>query len=160
VIEMIQYLFDAHCVHLAAVVIAGLYDLLDVTSRNLSGKRIGDYVASALFLLYPCMAGHGDPHRTAADVKPDIDSVGVASRNGDDVPDPAAVQIRAGPAILHLKVFVHGNLKPNRPPSRHQVKNCGRRQASVTHIPQEIAFSDETFAAHLPSKLFELIAKE
>ena len=98
--RVLQHLFDAHGVHLAAVVVAGLDGLLDVTSGDLRGERIGDHVAGALFLLHPCMAGHGDPHRTAADVKPDIDSVGVARRDGDDVPDPAAVQIRAGPAVL------------------------------------------------------------
>jgi hypothetical protein len=75
---------------------------------GLRGERVGDGVAGAFLLLDPGKAGHSDPDGAVVDVKTDVDSVGMAGGDGDDVGLPAAVQHFSAPAVGGVEIFVHG----------------------------------------------------
>ena len=107
-VEVGEDLVDGHGVHFAAVIVAGLDGLLEVVTGDLRGEGVGDDVAGALFLLDPCGARHGNPNGTAVDVEANIDGVGMAGGDGDDISGPAAAEGFSGPAVGNAKVFVHG----------------------------------------------------
>jgi hypothetical protein len=107
-VDLFENFFDGHGVHLAAVVVAGLDGLLQIAAGGLGGERVGDGVAGAFLLLNPGKAGHGDPHSTVVDVETDVDGVGMASGDGDNVGLPAAVENFAAPAVGGVEILVHG----------------------------------------------------
>ena len=106
-IEVRENFFDGHGVDLATGVVTFLDELLKVAACDLRGKLIGDDFAGALLLLDPGGGGQGDPHGAIVDIKADIDGVGMARGDGDDVGLPAAVQVFARPAVRNMEVFVH-----------------------------------------------------
>ena len=81
--------------------------MLEVAAGGLCGEIVGDDVTSAALLLDPGDVGHGDPDRLAVDGKADVRGVSVARRDGDDGSLPGAVELFAGPAVGHFKIFIH-----------------------------------------------------
>lgn len=112
-VDVFEHFVDGHGVHFASVIVAGFDGLLEVAAGALGGKRVGYDVAGAFFLLNPGEAGHGDPDGAAVHVEANVDGVGVAGSDGDDIGCPAAVEGIAGPAVGYEKVFVHGYFQRN-----------------------------------------------
>ncbi len=99
--------FYGHGVDFAAGVVAFADDLLEVAAGDLCGQLIRDDFACTFLLLDPGGRGHGDPHGAVVDIEADINGVGVARGDGDDVGLPAAMQVFACPAVRNMEVFVH-----------------------------------------------------
>ena len=113
--QMFEDFLDGHRVHLAAGVVAFFDQALEIVACDLGGEIVGDDFASALLLLDPGEAGHGDPHRFAVHVESHIDGIGMARGDGYDVGFPAAMKIFAGPAVGYVEVFVHdSSVSPER----------------------------------------------
>src|SRR5580698_10784659 len=110
-VDVLQNLIDGHGVHFAAVVITGLDGLFEVEAGSLGGKGVCDGVASALLLLHPGETGPGDPDGAAADVEANIDGIGMAGGDGDDVGGPAAMQDFPAPAVGGVEIFVHNSFQ-------------------------------------------------
>ncbi|ACO31465.1 hypothetical protein ACP_2867 [Acidobacterium capsulatum ATCC 51196] len=119
-IHVFQNLIHRHRVHLAAIVVAVLDDLLEIAAGSLRGQLIRNDVASTLLLLDPGEQRHGNPDRAAADVKADIDGVGMARGNGNNIRPPAAMEGLLSPAVCGLEVLVHGCYQPKCPPASQQ----------------------------------------
>jgi len=112
-VDVFEDFVDGHGIHFASVIVAGFDGLFEIAASALGSERVGDDVAGAFFLFDPGEARHGDPDGAAVHVEADVDGVGVAGGDGDDVSCPAAVEGIAGPAVGYEKVFVHGYFQRN-----------------------------------------------